>query len=698
MGATLQIGVDIGGTFTDVVLLDGRSGLRCKAKVLTTPADPSAGVIKGVESVLQIAGVQMPAVTSIVHGTTLATNAIIERKGARTALLTTQGFRDILETGTELRYDLYDVGIVFPKPLIPRERRVGVGERTKYDGQILTSLSQDDLAASVERLIEDDVEAIAICFLHSYANPTNEQQAGALIRRRWPSVAVSLSSEVLRELGELGRTSTTAANAYVQPLVRSYLDSLEQGLRQARFEGSFLVMSSSGGSISAELAKAFPVRLVESGPAAGASAATYLTRVIDTPNVLAFDMGGTTAKMCLISNGIASQTTEFEVARIKRFAKGSGLLLKIPAVDLIEIGAGGGSVTYIDSAGLLAVGPESVGAQPGPACYGQGGAEATVTDADLVLGYLNPSFFLGGTMTLDFQAAKTAVAEHVGATLGVSTEVAAHSVHEVVNENMANSASVYAAEKGVDLREYTLVAFGGAAPAHACDVARRLGIEKVVVPASAGVLSALGCLLSPLSMDFVMGYLSALDNADWDRVGAYYEEAERQGQTLLERAGVSTPILGRSADMRYLGQRYEVRIPLPADRPLSAADVPAIEATFVRMYREQYGRDIAEVPIEVVQWRLNVSGPTPSVDLREVASNEADRPAKPVGYRDAFFGVPSGFMRSAVYRRAELTPGCEFVGPCVVEDIESTTVAPPDSSVLVDTFGNLMISLHLSEA
>ena len=478
----IAIGVDIGGTFTDVILVDERAGSVYSAKVLTTPERPAQAVLTAVAQVLEQAKAHHDAVRTIVHGTTLATNAIIERKGARTALLTTRGFRDALETGTELRYDLHDLFIEFPEPLVPRGRRIGIAERVRFDGQVLTPLDEAEVRQAVRALRAEDVEAVAVCFLHAYANPANEEAAAKAIRSERPDLAVALSSRVLPEIGEYGRVSTTVANAYVQPLMSRYLAELSEALKERGSSGAFFVMSSSGGTLSLDLARQFPVRLVESGPAAGVSIAAHFAQRLGKPNVLAFDMGGTTAKISLITGGQPTRTTELEVGRVRRFQKGSGLLLKAPAVDLIEIGAGGGSIARVDALGLLGVGPDSAGANPGPACYGADGTAATVTDADLLLGYLNPDYFLGGKMRLHPERAASAVQQAISKPLEIDAISAARSIYEVVNDNMANAASVYAAEQGIDLRDFTLLAFGGAAPAHVCDVAQRLGIRDVRVP------------------------------------------------------------------------------------------------------------------------------------------------------------------------------------------------------------------------
>jgi N-methylhydantoinase A len=689
----LAIGVDIGGTFTDVVLIDERADDIYSAKVLTTPSHPAQAVLTAVAEVLEQRNADHDTIRTIVHGTTLATNAIIERKGARTALLTTRGFRDALETGTELRYDLYDLFIEFPEPLVPRERRIGIAERVRFDGQVLAPLGEAEVRAALQALRAEAIEAVAVSFLHAYANPANEEAAAHVIRAERPDLSISLSSRVLPEIGEYGRVSTTVANAYLQPLMSEYLAELSEVLHERGSRGAFFVMSSSGGTLSLDLARQFPARLVESGPAAGVSIATHFAHRLGKPNILAFDMGGTTAKISLILDGRPTRTTELEVARVRRFQKGSGLLLKAPAVDLIEIGAGGGSIARVDALGLLGVGPDSAGADPGPACYGAGGTSATVTDADLLLGYLNAGYFLGGKMPLHAERAAAVVEQDVAKPLGVDIIGAARSIYEVVNDNMANAASVYAAEHGIDLRDFTLLAFGGAAPAHVCDVAHRLGIRDVRVPVAAGVLSALGCLASPVSFDFVFGYMRELKQVDWASVNARFAALEEQGRQHLAEAGIRDGVTARySADMRYLSQRYEVNVALPAG-PLGAGLQDKLHDDFYAAYRQHYGREIREVPVETVSWRLTVSGPPPQLAITRPTKSVGDADAVVKARRPVVFSGARAAVDCPVYERSLLSPGAAISGPAIIEDHESSTVVPPGAQVRVDELRMLVISL-----
>jgi N-methylhydantoinase A len=690
---TIAIGVDIGGTFTDVVLLDEAADRIYSAKLLTTPDQPAEAVLAAVAQVLADAKRSYAGVRTIVHGTTLATNAIIERKGAATALFTTRGFRDVLETRTELRYDLYDLFIEFPEPLVPRDRRIGLAERVRFNGEIETPLAAAELEDALRRLRSEKVEAIAVCFLHAYANAANEEAAARIIAEAWPEVAISLSSQVLPEIGEYGRVSTTAANAYVQPLISRYLAQLSAAFQRAGSRGAFFVMSSNAGSLSLELARQFPVRLVESGPAAGVSIATHFARRLGKPNLLAFDMGGTTAKISLIEGGEPTRTSELEVARVRRFQKGSGLLLKAAAVELIEIGAGGGSIAHVDALGLLAVGPDSAGAAPGPACYGRGGKAPTVTDADLLLGYLDADYFLGGKMRLQHELAVAAIAEGVGKRLAIDAIAAARGIYEVVNDNMANAASVYAAEQGIDLRDFTLLAFGGAAPAHVCDVAQRLGIAEVRIPLGAGVLSALGCLAAPVSFDYVFGYMRELSRVDWTYVNARFGTLAAEGRRHLADAKIHDGITARfSADMRYLSQRYEVNVALPGDELGPGLLAPLHEA-FYAAYRQQYGREIREVPVETVSWRLTISGPRPELAAGWPRHGEADLSVMPKGQRPVLFAGAAAAVACPVYERSRLAFGATLTGPAIVEDHESTSVVPPGARAWIDDLGMLAITL-----
>jgi len=693
---TVVAGADIGGTFTDVCLLDPATGRSTARKVLTTHRDPSEAVLVGLDEALANEGLAPAAVTVIVHATTLATNALIERKGARTGMLTTRGFRDVIEVGHEQLYDLYDIHLDLPAPLAPRALRRPVAERTASDGERLMILDVESADAAIRFLVERGVESIAVCFLHAYANPENERAAADRVRALAPEVPVSASSEVLPELGELPRFSTTVANAYVQPLVSRYLAGLESRLRASGHRGAFTVVNSRGGTMSPGAAARFPIRMLESGPAAGAHAAAVLARRLRIRNLLSFDMGGTSAKICLVRNHTPQVTVEFEAARIARFKRKSGLPVRIPVVDLIEIGAGGGSIARVDELGLPAVGPRSAGSEPGPACYARGGHEPTVTDADTVLGYLNPEYFVGGRLGLDTDAARAALDEHVGRPLGVSPVEAAWTVFRQVNEQMARAAAVHASEHGVDLRRFSLLAFGGAGPIHAAAVACSLGVRRIVVPANPGVLSALGAVLAPPRFDLAASHRSELARLDLDRVNALLADLEAQGRGLLDEVEASgRREVVRQVDMRYRNQRYEVPVALPAAGKIERASLPGVEAAFHRAYEQRYGRIIRGVEAEAVTWRVSVAASAPATLRSPRRANPArdpgPDPGPPSGRRPAWFG--DGFTETPFYRRARLPPGARLEGPAIVEEDGSTTVVPPSARARVDATGNLVLEL-----
>ena len=685
----LLAGVDIGGTFTDLVLTAGAETPKTH-KILTTPREPARAVLEGLAELLERERLKFEDLLLVVHGTTLATNALIERKGAKTALLTTHGFRDVLATGTEMRYDQYDLQIEFPAPLVTRPLRIGIRERTDYRGEIRLPVNLDDLAAAVPSLVQQGIESIAICFLHSYSNPKNEERAGETVQSLAPALHVSLSSRVLPEIGEYGRVSTTVANAYVQPIMSRYLDNLAKGLGRKGYKGPLHIMTSNGGTMPDTRAKILPVRLVESGPAAGVHATVAYGRVLKEPNVIAFDMGGTTAKICLVRDGKPFWTNNFEVARVSRFKKGSGLPIRIPSLDLLEIGAGGGSIARVDEMGVLAVGPESAGAEPGPACYGRGGDEPTVTDADLVLGFLSASSFLGGTMALDKRAAEAVITQKVAKPLKLDVFEAAAGIIRVVTTNMATALTVYAAEKGIDLRKFSLFGFGGAGPVHVCGLAAATGIRQVVVPPSAGVLSALGCVVAPISFDHAASYKIVLDQIDLAKANFLLQEMEREGAKALGEANAAGPIVQRSADLRYLGQRYEVNVPLPR-QPLSQRSLEPLREVFHRTYQERYGREIRDVPIEVVTFRVNVSSRASGITVPRWSIPSASQGS--AVHRRVFMPGVGWLKKCRVYDRYALRPGATFRGPAIIEERESTTFIPPDGKVEIDAALNIMIKL-----
>ncbi|HEY1294046.1 MAG TPA: hydantoinase/oxoprolinase family protein, partial [Chloroflexota bacterium] len=667
-----RAGVDIGGTFTDLILVDDSTGELTVGKVLTTPQDPSSAVADVLSEAMSRAGAPPAALRHVIHGTTLVTNAVIERKGARTALLTTRGYRDAYEIAREHRYDLYDLFLEMPTPLVPRYLRLEVDERVYADGSVARAPDADAVARVVAELRDKDIQAIAVCFVHSYANPAHEQLVGDIIREIAPDMRVSLSSDVVPEIREYERTSTTVVNVYVQGLVEDYLAELVQRLRQLGIGGELLLMLSSGGISTVETASRFPLRLLESGPAGGALASAYFGQLANVSDLMAFDMGGTTAKLCVIEDGKPLTSTEFEVDRKYRFKAGSGLPVKTPVVELIEIGAGGGSIARVDSLGLLKVGPDSAGADPGPVCYGRGGSQPTVTDADLLLGYLDPNFFLGGRLRLDREAAERAIATHVGEPLAMSAVRAAWGIHQLVNEGMASAARVHAIERGKDPRSLPLFAFGGAGPGHGFGVAGILHSPRLIVPFGAGVTSAFGFLTAPLAFDFVRSFVAQLDGVDWQHVNAILDDMTAQGEAILARSGVEAAERGytRQADVRYAGQGHEIRIELPRGR-LGPESLGAIRETFESVYRGLFGRTGPDVPLEAVSWRVIAAGSRPSVKLSAPASAAATDAHK--GERLVYFPEWEEHRPVRVYDRYVLAPGTTLEGPAIVEERESTT-------------------------
>jgi N-methylhydantoinase A len=689
-----RFGVDIGGTFTDLVVIDERTGAIRVGKVLTTAKDPAHGVEQGVQSLLEEAGVDPARVHAVAHGTTLATNALIERKGARTALLTTQGFRDALEIRREGRYDMYDLLIDPPAPLVPRHLRFEVPERLLPDGSVLRPLDEAAARRVISQLVDAGVEALAICLLHAYLNPAHERRLAELVRQAAPHLAVSCSSDVVPEIREYERTSTTTANVYVVPLMARYLEDLERRLAGLGVPGQLYVMQSSGGIALPPLARRLPIRLVESGPAAGALAAGQAARERGDSRLLSFDMGGTTAKACVIDGGAPLVAREFEVARADRFKKGSGLPIRVPVIEMIEIGAGGGSIARVDRMGLLKVGPDSAGADPGPACYNLGGRQPTVTDADLLLGYLDAEFFLGGRMRLDRGAAERAVSEHVARPLGLDTTAAAWGIHRVVNESMAAAARIHGIERGRDLRAYPLFAFGGAGPVHCWQVARILKVPRILLPFGAGAMSAWGLLAAPLSFDFVRTVRARLDQADWDALNRLFTEMEDEGRELLARAGVASDAarVSRIAEMRYVGQGHEVEAPMPSGQ-LAANVLPTITASFEEAYRALYHRLPQGVPIEALNWRVTVSGPPPHLAFGGAGATGRSAVDAVKTTRRAWFAEAPGWMETPVYDRYALGPGASFDGPAIVEERESTAVIGPGARCRVDEGLTIVVTM-----
>ncbi|CAN5595182.1 hypothetical protein BH23CHL2_BH23CHL2_11830 [soil metagenome] len=693
-GRRLAVSFDVGGTFTDFVVVDFDSGdVIERHKVLTNLSYPARGVLRGWQALISDRGIGPEEVELAVHSTTLVTNSIIERKGATTALVTTLGFRDILELAREQMYDIYDLFAPPPEPLIPRNMRLEIRERVTYAGDVLITPTDDDIQQVIAQLRELDVESVAISFLHSYRNPSNELLVAEAIREYLPDVEVSTSADVAPIAGEYERTSTVAADAFTKPLLAEYVGELNQALSDSGVRTSLHLMTSAGEIASASTAVKRPIRLLESGPASGAIAAAFFGGISGHSDVLSLDMGGTTAKACVIEGGEPEMAQLLEAARVRRFMKGSGLPIVAPVIDLIEIGAGGGSIARKDELGLLKVGPDSAGADPGPVCYGLGGEQPTVSDANLMLGYLNPNYFLGGAIPLDAERAGQAVSA-LGKDLGLDATATAWGVHRVVNENMAAAARVHIIERNRDPRSLAIIAFGGAGPAHAVSVAKLLGSPAVIFPPGAGVASALGALVAPIAFSAGRTLLTRLDQTDWSAIAGLFHNLEREASGELASAGIdeSDLTIRRWAEMRLQGQYHEIELPLP-DRELTADDLPAIEAAFAEGYTARYGRMLAGLPIEALHWRLTATGPERVVHLRSHQSRTLDISVAAKGSRQVYFDR-EGWVETPVYDRDRLEAGMTFVGPAIVEERESTCVIHPGDRVKIDEYLSLVVEFQ----
>ena len=672
----LSIGIDVGGTFTDFFFYDFSSGRLETEKLLTSTSEPEKSIVEGIRNGLNRLAALGEDVQSIIHGTTLIINTIIERKGARTGLLTTKGFRDIIEARKEKRYDLYDLGLELPAPLVARRHRMDVTERLDSDGKIVTPLEESEVDAAVEHLKSAGIESLAICFLHSYRNPIHEKRAAQVIRNRLPSLPVCLSSEVVPEIREYERFSTTVANAYTLPLISKYLNSLALRLKEIGYEREILVMLSHGGIATQEIGRRYPIRLVESGPVGGVFGAIKIARENAIENILCFDMGGTTAKLCVVDHLQPSITTEYEVARVHRFKKGSGISLRLPAIDLLEIGAGGGSIAKVNSLGFIEVGPESSGSTPGPSCYGFGGIEPTVTDADLILGYLRQDNFLGGSQAIDPGAAKRAVAEKIAKPLGVDTLAASMAIYQTVNENMANAARIYLSEKGENSEKYTLVAFGGAGPVHVAALARALGIHHILIPRFAGVASALGFLVAPKSFETVRTYICRLESFDPAKITALLEEMMEEGRRVLEKTEIPKDQIEfqMKADMRYVGQKHEITVPINLTAKRELFKTAYLLECFEAEYRRIFGRTYPGIPIEALSWRVVSTGLASTVDSTSWSIHKPSYRDQPSAWRDVVELTGSTIAKWPVYPWYELPVAKRFIGPALVEDAYTTVV------------------------
>ena len=688
-----RLGCDIGGTFTDFVLVNDDTGEFQINKCLTTPGDPSDAVEAGIREMLERTPGFMPQIEEIIHGTTLVINAIIERKGARTGLITTRGFRDVLELGRELRYDAYDIFAEYPLPLVPRSMRLEVSERVASDGRVITELDGTEVHKVLSELTEKGIESLAVCLINAYENPVHEKMINDIVRREAPALSLSTSFEVLPQIREYERTCTTATNAYVKPITAKYLAKLSARLESLGFKGKLFIMLSSGGITSVDTARRFPVRIIESGPTAAVIASQHYGRMFDIKDMFCFDMGGTTAKSCLIQKGQAGLVSTFEVGRVQRFKKGSGLPIQVPVVDLMEIGAGGGSVAKISKMGLLQVGPESAGADPGPACYGLGGENPSVTDADLVLGYLDPNYFLGGTMQLDKSAAENAIETKIARPLGTTGVEAAFGIHDLINETMAAAAKTHIAEKGGNPNIVTISAFGGAGPVHAYGLAKKIGAPRILVPPLAGVGSALGFFTAPVAFDLTRSHRVTLDGADFDEIERLFNELEDEGTAILQQAGQDAQILfERTLMMRFVGQGAETDLMI-ANKPFVEWDQSQIRELFDDAYQKLYGRTYPDTPVEFVTFKVRASLPQREFRIPPLPQTEGQLADCIKGERQAFSLIRKEFIPFTVYDRLSLFPGAAMAGPAIIEEKESTIVVGEDARAGVDEFGFVWIDM-----
>ncbi len=683
-----RLAVDIGGTFTDLCL--EWSGRRVSVKVLTTPRAPEEGVLTGIAEILKIAGLKPGDIGLIIHGTTLATNAIIERKGARTALVVTEGFRDSIEMAFEHRFEQYDIFMVKPSPLVPRNLRFGIPERLDGRGNVLIPLDEAAVRALAPRLAAAGIEAIAVGYMHAYLDGKHERRTRDILQELLPDVSITLSSEVSPEIREYERWSTAVANAYVQPVMDRYLGRLDAALARQGFDCPLFLITSGGGLAALETARKFPIRLVESGPAGGAILAASLASQCGLDKVLSFDMGGTTAKICLIDDGEPQHSRTFEVARQYRFLKGSGLPLRIPVIEMVEIGAGGGSIAHVDTLSRINVGPESAGAEPGPASYGRGGTEPTVTDADVVLGRIDPAYFAGGSIKLSPDKAGAAVDKAVGGPLSLKRLDAAFGVSEIVEENMANAARVHAVERGKELGDRTMIAFGGAAPLHAARLAEKLGIRRVMVPSGAGVGSAVGFLMAPVAYEVVRSrYVQLDDKFDPEFVNRLFAEMRAEAEAVVKAGAPQARLIEkRTADMRYRGQGHEITVDLPPGA-FDAASRASLSKSFEENYAATFGRTIPGLAVEVMNWTLRLAAEQAA--LPAAPPQPKDIAATPRGKRPIYDPAEQDMRDFAVYHRDDLTVGSYLPGPAVIAEVETTTFVPASFAARITPIGAILL-------
>ncbi|MBY4613039.1 MULTISPECIES: hydantoinase/oxoprolinase family protein [Rhizobium] len=684
-----RVGVDIGGTFTDIALdLDGTLH---STKILTDYTAPERAILKGVKSVAEMAGIALSEIGILIHGTTLATNALIERRGARTAFVTTEGFRDVLEMRTENRFEQYDLNISLPPALIARADRFVIRERIDATGKVLLDLDEASVAAAVEKIAAGGYESVAIGFIHAYANGAHEIAVRDAILKRLPGISVSISSEVSPQMREFERFNTVCANAYVKPAIKSYLDRLVVSLKEIGVGCPVFMIHSGGGIVSVESASEFPVRLVESGPAGGAIFAADIARQYGLDTVLSFDMGGTTAKICLIENQVPKTAKTFEVARTYRFRKGSGMPISIPVVEMVEIGAGGGSIASVDGMRQIRVGPHSAASEPGPACYQRGGKNPTVTDADLILGKLDPDNFAGGAIPLSIEASRKAMSDAIGAVIGLDPEASAYGTCEMVDENMANAGRVHTVENGKNISDFTMITFGGAGPLHAARLCEKMGISTFLVPPGAGVGSAIGFLKAPFGYESVRSAVFNLSHFEYAEANRLLETMKAEALGFVEGGlDAGAPVIERTLFMRYAGQGWDIPVPL-ADDNFDSTSAEAIAAAFEREYERFFGRAIEGLDIEIVSWSVKASSPLPPVE--RIPSVAEGGVVPPVKTRRLFEASQGAYLEAGIHERTTLRPGDVVKGPAVIVERETSAVLTASFKAIVQHDGCLLVTL-----
>ncbi|MEX0350977.1 MAG: hydantoinase/oxoprolinase family protein [Paracoccaceae bacterium] len=686
----LRLAIDIGGTFTDTVLASGANDIVGSTKTLTTHENPALGAMEGARHVLTQAGHDLAALDGFVHGTTLATNALIEKRGARVATITTEGFRDILEIAYERRYAQYDLSLEKPDFLVPRDRAFTIPERMSVDGAVLRPLDETAIAPLLAQLDACKAEAVAICLLHSYSNPFHERRLRDLLLAQRPHLTISISSDVSPEAREFERLSTTVANAYIQPLMASYLERFQALFRDEGLRSPILMMTAGGGMCRLQTAARFPIRLVESGPAGGAILAAHIAAQAGLDRVLSLDVGGTTAKLCLIDKAEPQTSRRFEIARAARFIKGSGMPVRIPVIEMIEIGAGGGSIAAVDRLGRLMVGPKSAGSEPGPAAFGRGGTAPTVSDADIELGFLRPEGFADGRIRIDSDAARAALSDQIGEPLDLTATEAADGVSRIVQESMASAARMHAVESGKDLGSRTLIAFGGNGPLHASRLARSAGVARILIPPDPGVGSAVGFLFAPVSFEIVRSRYVRLGQLEVGQINALFDQMLAEAEAVVALgAGDAERMTRRTAFMRYAGQGHEIEIALP-DRPLTDADLPGLTESFEEEYRRQFSRPVPGMEVEVLNWSVRVF--TPSAQVKSNAKKVNIRPYFSPRTTPITCDVDGKTREAALVERRELHPGDQIRGPALITEPQTTTLVSSDFTAQVDAMGNLVLT------